>query len=75
MDSAYSIIDSFKCGNGYPTDSHDLLVFPNGHSFIMSYDPQVVRMDTIVPGGDPAAVVYGMVIQELDAEKNVNQLF
>jgi len=71
MDSAYSIIDSFKCGNGYPTDSHDLLVFPNGHSFIMSYDPQVVRMDTVVQGGDPAAVVYGLVIQELDAEKNV----
>jgi len=71
MDSAYSIIDSFKCGNGYPTDSHELLVFPNGHSFIMSYDPQVVPMDTVIQGGDSTAVVYGLVIQELDAEKNV----
>jgi hypothetical protein len=71
MDSAYCIIDSFKCGNGYPTDHHDLLVFPNGHLFIMSYDPQIVRMDTIVQGGDSAAVVYGLVIQEQDAEKNV----
>lgn len=71
MDSAYCIIDSFKCGNGYPTDSHDLLVFPNGHSFIMSYDPQVIRMDTVVQGGDSAAIVYGLIIQELDAEKNV----
>ena len=71
MDSAYSIIDSFYCRNGYSTDSHDLLVFPSGHSFIMSYDPQVVRMDTIVQGGDSAAVVYGLVIQELDEAKNV----
>lgn len=71
MDSSYNIIDSFYCKNGYPTDSHDLLVFPNGNSFIMSYDPQIVKMDTIVQGGDSAAVVYGLIIQELDAEKNV----
>jgi outer membrane protein assembly factor BamB len=71
MDSAYNIIDSFKCGNGYPTDAHELLVLPNGHSFVMSYDPQVVRMDSVILGGDSAAVVYGLAIQELDASKNV----
>ncbi len=71
MDSAYKIIDSYQCGNGYHTDAHELLVFPNGHSYLMSYDPQIVRMDTIVQGGDTAAIVYGLVVQELDAQKNV----
>ena len=71
MDSSYSIVDSFSCGNGYQTDLHELLVFPNGHSFIMSYDPQIVRMDTIVQGGDSAAYVFGLVVQELDELKNV----
>jgi hypothetical protein len=71
IDSAYSVIDSFSCGNGYQTDLHELLVFPNGHSFLMSYDPQIVRMDTIVQGGDSAAYVTGLVIQELDDAKNV----
>ena len=37
----------------------------------MSYDFQTVRMDTVVQGGDSAAVVIGLVIQELDSEKNV----
>ena len=71
MDSSYSIVDSFSCGNGYQTDLHELLVFPNDHSFIMSYDPQIVRMDTIVQGGDSAACVVGLVVQELDELKNV----
>ena len=71
VDSAYSVIDSFSCGNGYQTDLHELLVAPNDHSFLMSYDPQIVRMDTIVQGGDSAAYVTGLVIQELDESKNV----
>ncbi len=37
----------------------------------MSYDPQIVRMDTIVQGGDSAAYVFGLVVQELDELKNV----
>ncbi len=32
LDSAYAIIDSFACGNGYPTDDHEFLLFPDGHS-------------------------------------------
>ncbi len=71
MDSSYTVIDSFACGNGYPTDDHEFLLFPNGHSFLMSYDWQPVRMDTIVPGGDPNAIVIGLIVQELDADKNV----
>jgi Arylsulfotransferase (ASST)/Secretion system C-terminal sorting domain/Cep192 domain 4 len=73
MDSSYSIIDSFYCGNGFEstTDFHELIVLPNGHSFLLARENLTVRMDTIVVGGDSAAVVSGFVIQELDANRNV----
>ena len=71
MDSSYKAIGTYKCGNGYSTDGHDLLVLENYHSFLLSYDPQVVRMDTIVAGGDSAAIVIGLCVQELDENKNV----
>jgi len=71
MDSSYAIIDSFTTGNGYTTDTHDLQILPNGHALLMAYDPQAVRMDTVVQGGDSSATVVGLIVQELDADKNV----
>jgi hypothetical protein len=37
----------------------------------MSYDPQIVNMSLIVPGGKPNATVTGLVIQEVDKDENV----
>ena len=71
MDSYYNIIDSLSMQNGYTTDLHECLVLEDGHSFLMSYDRQFIRMDTIVAGGNPNAAVTGLVIQELDENKNV----
>ena len=71
MDSSYAIIDSFSTGNGYSTDTHDLQILPDGHALLMAYDPQIVRMDTVVLGGDSSATVYGLIVQELDCDKNV----
>jgi len=71
MDSSYAIIDSFSTGNGYTTDTHDLQILPDGHALLMAYDPQAVRMDTVVQGGDSSATVVGLIVQELDADKNV----
>ncbi len=71
MDSAYAIVDSFVCGNGYLTDLHELMILPDGHALMMSYDAQPVGMDTVVVGGDPNALVHGLVVQELDVNKNV----
>jgi hypothetical protein len=71
LDSTYALVDSFACGNGYTTDAHDLRILPDGHVLLMSYDPQIVDMSTVVPGGKPAATVTGLVIQELDPDKNV----
>lgn len=71
MNSNYQIVDSFACGNGYSTDLHELLLYENGHSFMMSYDPQRVNMANLVSHGDSNAIVIGLIIQELDADKNV----
>ena len=71
LDETFAIVDSFRTGNGYVTDVHDFVLLPNNHALMMSYDPQTVRMDTIVPGGNPNATVVGLIIQELDPAKNV----
>jgi len=71
MDSSYSVVDSYSTGNGYYTDSHEFQILPNGHYLLMAYDPQPVRMDTIVTGGDSSAIVIGLIVQELDLNKNV----
>ncbi|HTR99830.1 MAG TPA: aryl-sulfate sulfotransferase, partial [Bacteroidota bacterium] len=71
MDSTFAVVDSFQCGNGYTADFHEFTLLPNGHAIMMAYDPQVVDMSEVVPGGKPNAVVYGSIIQELDAAKNV----
>jgi len=71
LDTAYNVIDSFYTGNGYLTDLHELRVLPNRHALLMSYDKQIVDMSLIVQGGNPQAQVTGLIIQEIDANKNV----
>lgn len=71
MDSHFTITDTLTMGNGYMVDQHDVLMRENGNHFLMAYDPQLVNMDTVVPGGDTAATVIGFVVQELDSEHNV----
>lgn len=70
-DSGFNLVDSFYCGNGYVTDGHELRLIANGHALLMSYDPQPVDMSQVVPGGNPNAIVTGLIIQEIDENKNV----
>jgi len=71
IDSNYVITDSFYTGNGYLTDIHELRVLPNRHALLMSYDKQVVDMSLLYPGGNPNALVTGLIVQEIDENKNV----
>jgi hypothetical protein len=71
LDSNYKLIDKFYCGNGYVADVHEFLVMPNGHSYLLSYDPQIVDMTVYNPNYNPNAVVTGAIVQELDANRNV----
>lgn len=66
-----AIVDTFVCGNGYITDQHEIKILNNGHVLLMSYDHQLIDMSLIVPGGNPNAEVIGLIIQELDQNKNV----
>ena len=71
LDSRAAVVDSIEGGNGYVADLHELEVLPDGHLLLMCYDPETVRMDSIVPGGKPDATAIGLVVQELDAQRRV----
>jgi len=71
MDRQFKTLDTIRMGNGYYIDGHDLLLMDNGHYLTMAYDPQVVDMSEIVPGGQPDAVVTGAILQEVDNMQNV----
>ncbi|MCH7548671.1 MAG: aryl-sulfate sulfotransferase [Candidatus Krumholzibacteriota bacterium] len=70
MDNTYEVVDSITT-QGYPADIHDLQILPNGHSLIMAHDDQPMDMSQIVEGGDPEAIVIGLIVQELDVDKNL----
>jgi len=71
MDSLQNEIDSVYCLNGYIADIHDFLALANGNYVLFAYDQQPYAMDTVVPNGDPNAIVEGLIIQELDANHNL----
>jgi hypothetical protein len=71
IDSALNTIDTLIMRNGYRTDAHEILLLDNGHTFMFSYDPRIVDMSKVVPGGNPVATVTGLVIQELDENRNL----
>ena len=71
MDSLQNEVDSVYCLNGYTADTHDFLALANGNYVLFAYDEQPYAMDTVVAGGDPNAMVEGLIIQELDANHNL----
>jgi len=71
MDSLQNEIDSVYAKNGYIADNHDFLALPNGNYILFCYDDQPYAMDTIVAGGDPNAIIEGLIIQELDSNHNL----
>jgi hypothetical protein len=71
LDSSLDATDTLFMKNGYKADSHEILLLENGHIILFSYDPEIVDMSKIVSGGNPYATVTGLVIQELDANKNL----
>src|SRR5678815_5711504 len=50
LDAHYAVVDSFRTGNGYVTDGHDLVLLPNGHALLMSYDPELVDLSPLKLG-------------------------
>ncbi len=71
IDSNLNNIDTLFMKNGYNADAHDILLLENGHIIMEAYDPKLVDMSKIADGGSPDATVIGLVIQELDKNKNL----
>jgi hypothetical protein len=71
MNAHYQVIGTYPAENGYTSDLHDFLMMLNGNVLLMAYDTETVDMSKIVSGGNPEAAVTGLIIQELDADKNV----
>lgn len=71
LDTNYYIVDSFYTGNGYTLDFHDLEYLENGNAYVMAYDTTFMDMSQIVQGGDTNAMVIGLIVQEINVNKNV----
>ncbi len=71
MNSNFEITDSFYCGNGSPTDEHELRILPNGNYLLLGNDIRFIDMRRIVQRGNPNAKVIGFIIQEVDPSGNV----
>jgi Arylsulfotransferase (ASST)/Secretion system C-terminal sorting domain len=71
MNNNFEIINSYQCSQGYWTDLHELQILPNGHYLIIADDVEQVDMSETVAGGDTSATVIGIIIQEIDENKNV----
>ncbi|MBA2406778.1 MAG: aryl-sulfate sulfotransferase [Chitinophagales bacterium] len=71
MDSNYNIIDSVQCKNGLAdeTNSHDMMMYPDGHVFLIAWENQTIDMTAY--GGVEDAIVTGLIIQEQDANRDV----
>ncbi|MEO6166581.1 MAG: arylsulfotransferase family protein [Chitinophagales bacterium] len=71
VDSNYNEIDSVRCGNGYETETngHDFQMLQDGHYFVIAFNHQTIDMTAY--GGTPMADVQGLIVQELDATKEV----
>jgi hypothetical protein len=63
-------VETIQMKNGYVAEFHDFQLQPNGHALVLCYYLSEVDMSQIVSGGNPAALVSGAVIQELDAQRN-----
>ena len=71
LDENFNPVESILAGNGYNAECHDFQMMPNGHALVTSYYLTRVDMSKIATNGNPAALVSGGLIQELDAQRNV----
>lgn len=71
LDDHYNLAETIQAGNGYVAEAHDFQMLPNGNVLLVGYYLSRVDMSQVVPNGNPAALVSGAVLQELDAQRNV----
>ena len=71
LNTSFNVVDTVKATNGYVTDNHELQYdLKTGHYFILAQEHVSMNMQDSVLGGYPNANVLGLVIQEIDKNKN-----
>lgn len=61
-------IDTLQCSSGL-TDYHDIQILSNGNYILQAYDSLIVDMSSVVEGGNPSALIRGILrIQEFDQD-------
>ena len=63
--------ETIQGGNRYAAEAHEFQMLPNGNVLQIGYYLTQVDMSQVVSNGNPAALVSGAVLQELDAQRNV----
>ena len=71
LDSNYRQIAEYQMGNGYKSDPHEFIIYPDKHHYMLAYDPEIVDMTVYNPSYVSNATVIGCVIQELDSNNDV----
>ncbi len=71
LDENHNLVETIQAGNGYIAEAHDFQLLPNGNVLVIGYYLSEVDMSQVVPNGNPAALVSGAILQELDAQRNV----
>ncbi len=71
LDENHNTVESIHGGNGYAAEAHDFQMLPNGNVLQFGYYLSEVDMSQVVTNGNPAALVSGAVLQELDGQRNV----
>jgi hypothetical protein len=69
LDPGLAPVDTFRAGNGWFTDSHELRILPDGHALLLGWRVRISDMTGY--GGWPFAMLQDYVIQEVDADGNV----
>ena len=64
-DETFSIVNTVNPGNGYPIDTHDFKLLPNGDALLLESENWPVDMSQYVRGGRPDAVLTSVVFQEV----------
>ncbi|MBN1779879.1 aryl-sulfate sulfotransferase [bacterium] len=71
LDSNCTVKRYTECGFGYRSNDHELLILPDGHTFMIANNPIPVDMSQIVSGGAEDATINDTGIQEFDERGNL----
>jgi len=70
-DETLTNVADYTTTSGYTLDTHDVKLFPNGHSLVFGTEVRTFDMSGVVTNGKTAAAVTGGVIQEFDGAKRL----